>query len=573
MPTKFESRDQSVEESLFSTVRFMVPQFQRPYSWSEDQTNDFWDDLIGEGTGFFIGQFIFNYEHFDTDGFVDIIDGQQRVTTIMLLCAALRDTAKAIGDLESSEIIQERSISASKDFDGIKYRFVASPSIKDFFENTIQGGNVDIALDLVQNDEQKNIVCNYLIFKRRIEEIIKPLQRDEKISQIINLFSKIRNTRVISTKIFNEDDAFEIFETVNARGVELSVADLLKNYIFRKVKQEGGEIDDLQIRWTDIKENLEEAEIEITKFLRYYWLSRYSFITEKKLFREIKKKEFHSYRELLGDLQKNSEILGSLRTMNYEWDEIKNGEKIRLTLDGIKVMNVTQCYVLLLTLMRNIADLPENTWRVFQAIERFNFLYHAISKQPANRIEKLYQGYSKTIEDVLALESDETAKKEEIQHIYDNLIQELKNIVPSFEVFLDGFRSLTYKKRELANYCLLKMEEAQETEEKIINSSRVNIEHILPKNPGKDWGLLKKDIRKYVDKMGNLTLLGKKNNSRVGNKSIQEKIKILEDSTEIKITKELIERIKEGGFKWSELQINERTDKMAENSYNIVWKL
>ncbi len=570
---EFKSTDESLDASIFSTIRFRVPQFQRPYSWTEDQVNDFWDDLTGDGLGFFIGQFIFNFENFESTGFVDVIDGQQRITTITLFCVALREVAKSIGDLESAEIIQERSIAASKDFDGVKYRFVASPSIEVFFRDVIQDEeNGEIVLDLAQNEEQKNIVKNYLILKQKIEESIGGLQREERVNQIRVLFNKIRSTKVILTKIFNEDDAFEIFETVNARGVELSVADLLKNYIFRKVKQEGRDIDDLQLKWTEIKDNLEDAEVDITKFLRYYWLSKYDFIPEKKLFREIKKKDFRSYFDVLEDLQKNSELLNALRTLNYDWDEVRNGEKIRCTLDGIRIMDVMQCYVLLLTLMRNITELPDSTWRVFQAVEKFNFLYHSISRQPANKVEKLYQSYAKTIEDVLALETENSSKQKDIQHIFDNLIQELRNLIPPYQVFLNGFRALSYKKRALVNYCLARMEETMGTEEKIINYSRVNIEHILPKNPGKDWNLSKKDIRKYVDNIGNLTLLGKKNNSRVGNKSIQDKIKILEDSTEIKMTKELLEDIKVNNSIWSEKEINARADKMAEEAYNYIWK-
>ncbi|NPA71213.1 MAG: HNH endonuclease, partial [Gammaproteobacteria bacterium] len=151
----------------------------------------------------------------------------------------------------------------------------------------------------------------------------------------------------------------------------------------------------------------------------------------------------------------------------------------------------------------------------------------------------------------------------------------LRDELPPWELFLDSFMELSYKNseksRRLLKYILSKIDQYyRDTDEEIIDFSNVNIEHILPRNP-KSWGLTKSQIKTYVNKLGNLTLLSTKINSKLQNKPISEKIEILKESN-LPITKELVRTLEYNNLKWTEHEIMERQKQMARLAYEKIWK-
>src|SRR5262245_50486649 len=112
----FKAEDRPMKDVLFTNdVRFRIPRYQRSYDWSDDDVEEFWNDLLQDDT-LFIGSMILNYENSDTDGYIDVIDGQQRLLTITILEAVLRDIAY-LYDQRLSQLIHEFEI-ALKDRDG-----------------------------------------------------------------------------------------------------------------------------------------------------------------------------------------------------------------------------------------------------------------------------------------------------------------------------------------------------------------------------------------------------------------------------------------------------------------------
>ena len=108
---KFKAEEKLVGEILFgSFYKFRIPRYQRPYAWGIDQISDFWNDLISEDDFVFIGNFIFNNEPLSRTGYIDIIDGQQRILSITIFIAVLRDMLDKI-DAESAKRYQRQDIS------------------------------------------------------------------------------------------------------------------------------------------------------------------------------------------------------------------------------------------------------------------------------------------------------------------------------------------------------------------------------------------------------------------------------------------------------------------------------
>ncbi len=574
MAFKFESKDYSVEEALFGVHQLRVPQFQRPYTWEEDQCNDFWNDLIA-GDSIFLGQFIFNYENYSKEKFVDIVDGQQRTTTILVLSAVFRDVAKSLGFDDVADVIQHNVMVARMNFEGPKYKVTVSPTLKHFFEKHIQDSN-NIITDKTsynKDTEEERVVKNYLYLKDSLLDFLKDMQHSVQIEEIKRLFELLKSTQVIITKIHDENDAYQIFESVNATGIDLNVSDLLKTFLFKKIKNEDGATKEVSEKWSEILENV--SNTELTKFIRYYWLSRQEdFVTESKLFKAITSTPaISSWKHFLSQLLENAKMYYDLRNpVDADFSAIDGGDKIKNALIGIKEMNITQCYVLLLCLYRNRERIETNWIRVFELVEKFNFIYHTVSKLPANKVEKLYQASAWRIEKLIQTETDQRALRVGIETEFNLITNKLKSFLPEKQVFINGFIELSYKKKGICRYVLCKIEESLGTKEYVLNQPNITIEHILPQKPGKDWSLTQSQIKGYVHNIGNLTLLGKKPNGTVQNKSIKEKIKILKEATEIKITQDLLSQIERKAV-WNESLIKSRAEDLAKIAFDKIWKI
>lgn len=571
----FNAKDETVESILFSTKRYKVPTYQRSYSWGQAEAADFISDIQGDTSIYFLGSLIFNNESLKKENVIEIIDGQQRLLTITLFMAAIRDVFKELGDTDHAKLVQRQNISIEDNRGKLANRIICGDTTQKFVQ-LFQKIDTEKGKIKPTTKEQKLILGNYKFFKERINDELKLYtDKDKKIDTLLNLRQKVYDLKVINITIENEDDAYEVFETVNARGVELSVSDLLKNLIFKRIKKDGETDINTVSLWNTIISNVEDTETELKKFLRYYWLSKHAFITEKKLFKEIKKNTT-DYKQFLQDLVNASEDYRMLLDPDVDdWKDIKDGDKIVKILENLDIMKVSQCYVLFMSILRNSKKINTNPKRIFELIEKFTFQYSVVSKLQANQVEKIYSKFAIQIENSVR---DESSKKlaGKVQSILSELESSLKKIKPTKQQFTEGFNELEYGRsenaRKLVTYILSKFNYQDSSGENKIDFTNVNIEHILPQKPGKAWNLKKSDVKGYVDKIGNLALVSTKYNSSMGNKSINEKAKMLEKS-EIKTTNTLAKKIIANGNKWGEKEILERHKIMANEAYDKVFAI
>ncbi|MCK4919384.1 MAG: DUF262 domain-containing protein, partial [Candidatus Pacebacteria bacterium] len=368
----------------------------------EDQVEDFWNDLISDSDSNFIGSFVLNYENLKEEkkdsphyGYIDIIDGQQRVITISLFLSVMRNIAKAEGFTDLADRIQRNTLGFEDPVNGqTATRIVCGESLQDFYLANVQKENSDICSVATTEKEEKLVVDNALFFKSKIEEELKAApNKEDKLKEI---YSKVREIISVQIRIDDEDDAFEIFETLNARGIDLTLGDLLKNLIFGKLKGKT----DLETRWETVVSNLKYVKVDIAQFVRYFWISKYSFLPGKKIYREIKRqlKTVSDYDKFLNELVNASNHFKLFLNSNLDdWTEYDHSKEIYDSMSGIKTMEITQCYVLFTSLMRN--DFTKKRWtKFFKLVEQFSFIYFFISKQPANKVERLYSKIAIEIE-------------------------------------------------------------------------------------------------------------------------------------------------------------------------------
>lgn len=570
----FDARDLTVDDILFREQIYRVPRYQRPYAWTSDQVIDFWNDITGSSGSYFIGTVIFNCEYQRDDDVIEIIDGQQRLLTLTILMAILRDTAKQIGESALANRIQRKALAVEDKRGSMKFTIACGESTKEFFENFVQSDRADMAKAEPKTTEEKHVKSAYAELSKRVIEGLDKLQtRTAKMEYIQGLWDKLSELKIIRIKINTEDEAYDIFETVNARGVELSAADLVKNLIFRTIRPSRSGADPARRMWNEIQENVEETDAQLTRFLRYYWLSKHAFVTERQLFRAIKR-ETHEYSDFLSDLAVSSRLFRKLVIGTREdWTTLRNGGKIVESLGGLKIMKATQCHVLLLSIFRNLSKINSDPSNLVRAIENFTYNYSAICKLPTNRVERMYSKYAIEIEKAV----QESKRKEisgNVQRIWSSLLKDLRQLRPSREEFLQRFMELAYvnaqDSRRLIKYTLARIDdELYGTGEHKINFDSVNIEHILPQKPEKYWKLARAQIEDYVNKLGNLTLVHKKINSKIGNKSPE--IKAVElGKSGIPMTKVVAEDLSRRKA-WTKEDIELRQRQFGEKAYDVIW--
>ena len=576
MPIKFDAEDKSLSDIFTGQEKYKIPRYQRPYSWTTDEVSDLWNDLKEEDSTF-LGSFVFNYEKYNEDKFVEVIDGQQRLITLMILLAVLRDLYKELGDEEGANLTQNL-ISHKDQITRIEdYRLKCGDSLNNFFMENVQKKNSDVLSANPKRKELKAIKENYKFLKEGISaelQLIKDKAR--KIEYLNNLKKKIFDFKIIWIRIENDEDAYSIFETVNARGADLTAADLLKNYLFSKLPKREDGIDTAKETWSTIEDNIESAKgpLNVSKFIRYFWLSKYSFAQEKKLYKEVKK-NISDPSNFLADISNASEYYYKIASDSVgvndwaeDFEDKKIAQKIVETLSGLRVMGITQCYSLLFCLLLNKDKIGYDFSEIFKTIEKYHFAYSAVCKLSGNVVERLYFNTSKEIQEALKI-PDGKKRIQNIQRALSNFKTRLE--YPTKEFFIEKFMDIEYKNYQMVIYILSNIEKAKgQTDEHTVNFTKVNIEHILPQDP-KEWSLDKKDVKDYVNKLGNLTLISKKINGPMGNKPLKEKVKLFKDS-KLNVNKELLEKFKLLKYKWNEEEIEKRQREIAEYAYDVVWK-
>lgn len=539
---------------------FKIPRFQRQYTWEEKHIEEFWETLLSSDP-VFLGTIIFNTKNKNSEEkTIEIIDGQQRYLTIQILGSVIKNTLLEIGKEQKDtkcktlangihqRILGRRDID---DEDTFYDYLIPGDSIKLFFKENIQNNNASPITELLKvkkNSEEERVKKAYLKFKTFVDKEIKEKNHEDKKEFLKDLIAnKLSKHFFVQIEIDDEDLAYEIFETVNAKGVDLSVADLIKNQIFKNIiGADDKYIDSAKERWAELTESLSDADISLKEFLSYYWSSRYGYVADKNLYRSIRSKfknDSKKWDDFLNELNKNAEYLkiivnGSSEDIIAHFGNNNEGLKAYNSLRILRNIKAKTWMILYLCLFRNLNSKEGNQPNVplvlsnrWEIIEKFTFLYFQILGLPGNWYFKLIWDFSKKIEEAVV---NKKQKADYINLFSKSLFFEFAAKLPSLPNFNEGFDNIIYKddikSRIVIRYILSEIEKyIGGKDDEGYNESLTSIDHILPQDP-KEWKLNKKEIKPYVNKLGNLTLIGRIINGNMGNKKLEEKILIAKNS-------------------------------------------
>lgn len=557
-----DSRLMTFGEVFTGNNSYSVPSFQRDYSWTEDEVAQLWSDItdtLDEGRSeYFMGAIVINNSKKPE---LVLIDGQQRLTTISILMCVLRDIAKEKGDNQLAQQISQSYLGLlNLRTRRTEPKLVLNDRNNQFYqENIVEIKELDdlnkLSKKRTTDKSNKLIIDAYLLLYQQVQQRIS--RTEEFIEALIQLEECIRNKLIsIVISVADEANSYLIFETLNDRGLELSVADLLKNYLFSRASDR---LQEAQRTWIEI--DLLVGKFELTRFIRHYWLSSYGVVREKELYRSIARELQNSSEvfNFLSKLREAAEVYGAFEKPDSSvWDLY--GQNLKNDIARLSLFKVSQCYSVLLAAKESLLD--DLFPKVLRMIVVISFRYNIICGFSPQRLETTYSDAAKYIR---------SKKPRNIKAIFEQLAK----VYPSDAEFIRDFevKSLNGSNAaKLARYILSEINSYYMGSKELVvnpNGIELNLEHILPQSPSDAWlvEFPKKDKLQYIYRLGNMTLIDSSVNRKMGNNSFQEKCSTAFAQSNLEITKEILNY-----SVWSPKHIEERQKKMAKAACKI-WRL
>ena len=497
-------------------VLFKIPVYQRNYDWAESNCDRLWDDIydiINSGEKHFLGTIVFMAAKNGGCALQEyiIIDGQQRLTTMMLILKALSIVAQNVGDACFHEIEEQylHNKYCDEEFK-VKLKPIKSDNIQ--FQLLLEGKEDEM-------EEETHIYRNFMLCKERFEAWVG---KGISPSQILDALPKLEIVEIVLAK--GEDDPQVIFESINSTGLELTNADLIRNFLLMNAQEQERLYEEYWLRIEKLlRRNMDYSNLD--DFFMLYIMyktskpvkSRQLYSSFVKLFKESR----YSQESILQELRYYASIFGA-----FIYGDTQYSKQINRLLKRIRILNQTTCYPFLLhvfndyhngvieektvekvlqfilsyLLRRLVCGVPSNTLRGL-----FIYLYNRIFKVASNK-----QKYYETINKFLFTVSSKDAILSEAE--FERALQNT-NI---------------YGNSALCRFLLLDIENGDGKE--VLQADNLTIEHIMPQTLSADWSHIKPEEHEiYVHTLGNLSVTGY--NSELYNKSFLEKKKIISDNS------------------------------------------
>ena len=529
---------ESLAELLNGSTVLDVPSFQRNYSWRRDEIEQFLTDIseaAKSGEPHFFGPIVFLREPADPQRY-QVIDGQQRLTSAMMLVALLRDHAAGLEDrsfgskgttvdqlfrnlLFLPPFYEEPRFSASYLIDSVFRKYILDDPTSQFNGETIyrpQLSRNGKGLSQEDKNNTRDLRRTYWDMRKAVAKFFEKKNESQQKDTLVELFRAVsEGFQIHSMMLDNEDDAYVLFETLNDRGMRLSPSDLLKTITLREVrKHRPKDLDDALAKWDDTVQNL--GEYDFSKFLRHYLLTAETTTVQKPKIlgvfrRRIAEAGASGAYQNLERLNASSAIYAQLLGVDTEHPD-------RQIADGVQRMNFYSDThrVLLLGALSIQSTVGVKTMRkLFRATEYLSFRWIA-ALQNAQILENHYQKF--------AHELKKCSSDGEIEEV----ISRIAKLAPSDEKIGD-FSEVDNV--ALQRYILRRIEEGFGGKVPSWNE-RLSIEHLAPQNPrGKKSQYWEERVPTGEDEaysdivslVGNLTLLEKPLNSSIQDSNWEEK--------------------------------------------------
>jgi uncharacterized protein with ParB-like and HNH nuclease domain len=538
--------------NLLHTGFYNVPKYQREFKWEADHVRELFADIENaindEQSEYFLGSIVISNAGTERP---DIVDGQQRLASISILLAAIRDYYIGSSDAENALHVEQKFLReknpVTKDTNP---RLKLGDADNEFFEKAILGrpGSPDRKFQPQQKSHHRMEAARQEAVKYVQKMVAAGSNVDKQIFDRVTYLEK--SATVIVVRVPDELNAFVIFETLNDRGLTLATTDLIKNYLFGK---SGKKIGEVQHRWLTMNSTITAAKDEeaVMDYVRHQWSANNGLKREKELFADIRTKIKNANSSLAYATKLASDARVYAAMLNTELDFWNNyGVTAKQHMQAIELIGFDR--------MRPL---------VLSALSKFKI-------GEAKKVLQMFVGWgirflvSSTNWGTLEKQFSEKATQISAGVITDakSLRVAMKPFIPVDHEFETDFSTVSVS-NAVSRYLLhvLERSKAGILQPELIanqNPDEVSLEHVLPKNPAPGtWTDFDAETTSlWARKLGNLCLLASDENGAATNDEFPSKKPIYAKSN-LKLTAELASYTK-----WDAKSIQDRQKGLAKTA-------
>ncbi len=564
--TNFNTENRTYRQMLGNGLTYRVPPFQRDYSWGEEEWEDLWADILGtlakDGEpAHYMGYLVLQTAD---DRTFEVIDGQQRLTTISLIVlAAMRVMNKIIAENRNAEDNKRRLDQIRATYIGYLDPVTLTSRNKLALNRNNDSYYRDYLVKLADILPQRGFPASthamrtgFEWFERKLRDYVRhETDQGMALAQFIESMSDKLFFTVIT--VADELNAYKVFETLNARGVRLSATDLLKNWLFSVLAR--GEtpqqnLIELERQWEIMVGRL--GSESFPDFLRMHWNSHHSFARQSDLFKTVRAlvqmpaDVFTLLREMDEDIDT---YLGLTQPEGSQWRD-----EWRMSARELRMFSVRQPYPMLMAARRRLND--EDFGGLLRATSVIAFRYNVIGSQHTGEQERVYHAAA------MQLQKEDSPRLQ-------TALDVLKAIYPADDAFRQDFADKSIKTTQSRNakivrYILCKLERQAGGIEFDAESSAYSIEHVLPQSPEQGWDTFAdRDLEAAIYRLANMVMLESGKNKDLGNRPYSEKQPVLATSG-IQLTKKLADENAE----WNPTRLDERQRQLSRLA-TTVWRV
>ena len=514
--------------------QYVIPIYQRHYSWNKNNCQKLLEDIYNSAQNkkeHFLGCIVYQQDKcMDINNMkLYLVDGQQRITTVMLIAKALNLIANNIfPDDENAKYVEKKTkqlIYIDRDEPDRGYKLKPSYYDEEIFKQLIKCNSLE---DFEHNSSDSNIKTNFIyIYKSLLNEI-----KNKNKNIRFDIFNGLLELKVVDMQLAIEENPQEIFESINSLGVKLTTVDSIKNYLFLN----NDSIKSFEEKWKPLQDSLIGYE-NMQDFIMHYlvWKKEGKAVSKTNLYDEYIS---FAQEELLNNNKTKEELINDLYYAAEAYEVFlhhskKYSQQINNLMQEFRDLNQSTSYAFLL---RVFLDYKSRIINEDELAKIVNFiLVYVVRRLITGAANNLLRPLMFSLYDKLFKKNPEN-KKNYYQTIYTNLVNSKNDdrMKDDDEVRNSLLTDDLYDNKELCKSLLLKIENGRYPKiyHEYVSTDNVSIEHIIPKELNDQWKL---DLGnnyleihdKYLNTLGNLSLSSCQKNSKMSNQSFLEKKKIL----------------------------------------------
>lgn len=513
MSKKISGAEYAIGKIFSSDFEYHIPSYQRPYAWTVDQADELFEDLYSfyqteKEEGYFLGSLVLIKTENEPKS--EVIDGQQRLTTLTILLAAIADHTE---DDDYRKEIESYIVEPGKKTQNIpsKPRLTLRDRDNAFFKKYIQ--DVDFPAlekfmpEALETEAQQNIRANALCLRDKIQ---KKLSNSNELEGFVNFL--VTRCYLVAVSTPNQQSAFRVFSVMNSRGLDLQPTDIIKADVIGQVSNEK-QRDELTQLWEDLEVQLGRSTFnDLFSYIRMIYAkdkAKRSILEEFKT--HVLQKVSEPQKLIKDVIEPYADALAIIKNANYKSDQ--DAKEINTLIKWLKrVDNSDWIPTAILFLSQNKNDPQYVAW-FFNKLERLTAYLHICSKNVNQRIDR----YATIIS---ALEKD---------HDIDNPVSEVDlkpEEVEEMKATLQGDIYLLPPRKR--SYVILRLDSFLSDGAAVYDPDMLTIEHVLPQTVDEssqwqqDWPVIE-DRQNWVHKISNLVPLNRRRNSQAQNYDFKKK--------------------------------------------------